>query len=58
MVKKNGFPEDFPEAPIFGGKNHDFRLRFSRENQSNDGGMMALMMSWMSKNVELWRNCY
>jgi len=26
-----------PETPIFNGKNHGFRWRFSRESQSNDG---------------------
>ena len=31
-----GLRENLQDPPIFDGKNHGFRLRFSKENQSNE----------------------
>ena len=38
LTKKHriGWWENLQETPIFDGKNHGFRLRFSQQNQSND----------------------
>ena len=34
LIHRIGWWENLQESPIFDGKNHGFRLRFSRENQS------------------------
>ena len=36
MVHRIGWWENLQESPIFDGKNHGFRLRFSPTNQSNE----------------------